>query len=103
MVRRRTAKAWRIETSPLAPGALAILTIAVVAVIHSCGDGDSQSVNHASSPEELSQKTNALIADILKSGATADADSGFRLEQAELVKLMYEQNNNQHIWAAQHC
>ncbi|MBP6589845.1 MAG: L,D-transpeptidase family protein [Chitinophagaceae bacterium] len=77
-----------------------ILTIAVVAVIHSCGDGDSQSVNHASSPEELSQKTNALIADILKSGATADADSGFRLEQAELVKLMYEQNNNQHIWAA---
>ena len=77
-----------------------ILTIAVVAVIHSCGDGDRQSVNHASSPEELSQKTNALIADILKSGSTADADSGFRLEQAELVKLMYEQNNNQHIWAA---
>ncbi len=75
-------------------------SIAVITVIHSCGDGGGQSVNHASSPEELSQKTNALIADILKSGATADADSGFRLEQAELVKLIYTQNNNQAIWAA---
>ncbi|HRG94193.1 MAG TPA: hypothetical protein PLZ10_14650, partial [Chitinophagaceae bacterium] len=75
-------------------------SIAVITVIHSCGDGGGQSVNHASSPEELSQKTNALIADILKSGATADADSGFRLEQADLVKLIYTQNNNQAIWAA---
>ena len=77
-----------------------IFSIAVITVIHSCGDGGGQSANHASSPEELSQKTNTLINDLLKSGATADADSGFRLQQADLVKLIYTQSNNQAIWAA---
>lgn len=77
-----------------------ILFIAVISVISSCGEGGSQSVNHASSPEELSQKTNTLITSFLNGGASVVADSGFKLQQAGLVKLLYEKNNNQVIWAA---